>query len=113
MASCDVDLEIAALSREYVRVPIQAYEDGAAVDPTGDTVVMAFTALTAQPASGDWKAASWETDATTDPDTYYARTEIGPGSTVGALAAGDYFVWVKITDSPEVPVKRAGTLRVF
>ena len=81
------------------------------MNPTADTVTMAFTAAGVDPVLGDYKTASWETDATTTPSTYYARCLVGPGGTV-TLAAGTYEVWVKITDSPEVPVKRSGTLVV-
>lgn len=103
--------EVAASSVEYVRVPIAASADGAAVDPTADTVVMAFIAGGASPGVSDWKTASWETDTTTTPDTYYARCLVG--SAVTLTAGTTYTVWVKVTDSPETPVKRAGLLRVI
>lgn len=102
--------EISAASVEYVRVPVSATASGAAVDPTADTVQMAFIATAAAPGVSDWKTASWETDATTTPDTYYARCLVGSAVT---LTAGTYTVWVKVTDSPETPVKRAGLLRVI
>ena len=102
--------EIAASSVEYVRVPVSATASGSAVDPTADTVVMAFMATASEPGASDWKTASWETDATTTPDTYYARCLVGSAVT---LTAGTYTVWVKVTDSPETPVKRAGLLRVI
>lgn len=105
-------LVISVLDLEYVRVPVSAKTAGADVNPTSDTVVMAFTAIPGvDPVGGDWKTSSWETDATTTPSTYYARCLIGPGGTI-ALAVGSYQVWVKVTDSPEVPVKRAGVLVV-
>lgn len=105
-------LRISALSLEYVRVRVSATNAGAAVDPTGDTVVMAFTAEGVAPVSGDWKTASWETDATTTTDSYYARCLVGPSGTV-TLTAGAYDVWVKVTDSPETPVMRAGNVEVY
>jgi len=79
------------------------------VDPTSDTVQMAF--VNGEPTSGDWKTATWEADSSTNPTTYYARCLVGPGGTV-TLSDGDYQVWVKITDSPEVPVLKAGRLVV-
>lgn len=103
--------EISAASVEYVRVPVSATASGSAVDPTADTVQMAFLATAAAPVSGDWKTASWETDANTTPDTYYARCLVG--SAVTLTAGTTYTVWVKVTDSPETPVKRAGLLRVI
>ena len=104
-------LTISSLSKEYVRVRVSAREDGVVVNPTADTVEMAFTLLDAAPVGGDWKTAEWETDATTNPDTYYARCLVGPGGTV-TLAAGTYRIWVRVTDAPEVPVKRSGILIV-
>lgn len=103
-------MKISTASLEYVRVPVRASEAGATVDISTLTVQVAFTAETT-PVSGDWKAAAWETDATTDPDTYYARCLVGPAGTV-TLAAGFYSVWVKVTDSPEIPVLLAGRLQV-
>lgn len=104
--------EISASSLEYVRVTVQASASGSAVDPTGDTVQLAFMSTSAAPASGDLKAASWETDSTTTPPTYKARCLVGTGGAV-ALTAGTYHVWVKVTDSPETPLRRAGLLRVI
>ena len=104
-------LVISELSLEYVRVPVSAKQSGLTVDPTADTVKLAFSAAGVDPSSGDYKTSSWETDATTTPATYYARCLVGPAGTV-ALAAGTYEVWVKITDSPEIPVLRSGTLVV-
>lgn len=103
-------LEISSLSKEYVRVRVKAKEAGADVDPTADTVVMAFVA-DGEPAALDYKAATWETDTSTTPDTYYARCLVGPGGTV-TLTDGLYKVFVKVTDNPEVPVKHAGHLKV-
>jgi hypothetical protein len=103
--------EISTASLEYVRVPVSATASGSAVNPTADTVVMAFIDGTDAPGASDWKTASWETDANTEPDTYYARCLVGTGGAV-VLTAGTYSVWVKVTDSPETPVKRCGLLRV-
>ena len=102
-------VQISVLSKEYVRVPVEARESGSVVNPTGDLVQMAFIPDSArQPASGDWKSAVWETDGT----IYYARILVGPG-TSAVLPVGAYRVWVKITDSPEVPARPAGSLVIF
>jgi hypothetical protein len=106
-----VMLTISTASLEYVLIPVAARASGASVDPTGDTVQMAILSTEDAPVSGDFKTASWETDATTTPDTYYARCLVGTGGAI-VLAAGLYQVWVKITDSPEAPVKPAGRMRV-
>jgi hypothetical protein len=103
--------QISTASLEYVRAPVSAVASGSAVNPTADTVEMAFLADDDAPVSGDWKTASWETDATTTPVTYWARCLVGTGGAV-ALTAGDYHVWVRVTDSPETPVVLAGLLRV-
>lgn len=106
-------LEISASSTEYVRVPVYAKASGSTYDPTGDTVQMAFMSSTSAPGVSDLKTASWETDTTSDPDTYFARCLVGSGGTVTLTAGTVYHVWVKITDSPEIPLKRAGLIRVI
>lgn len=98
---------LSVLSKEYVRVKVSASEAGAAVDPTTDTVVMAFPVHGVAPVTGDWKAASWETAGS----AFYARCLVGPSGTV-TLAVGSYDVWVKVTDSPEVPAIKAGQLKI-
>lgn len=103
-------MQISSLSLQYIKVPVTAVVNGASTNPTADTVVMAFVAPSVNPAPADWQIASWET-ATAPTTTYYARCLIGPGGTI-ALPAAHYYVWVKITDSPEVPAIVAGTLTV-
>lgn len=103
-------LELSTASTEYLRVPISAREAGAPVDPTADTVNLAFT-TGGTPGEDDWRAGSWETDPTTDPDTHYARCLIGPAGT-GTLAVGQWTIWVRIDDNPEMIVRRVGLLRV-
>ncbi len=97
---------ISALSKEYVKVQVSATESGAAIDPTPDVVAMAI--VTGTPVSGDFHTATWETAGT----KYYARLLVGPGAAL-TLTPGTYGVWVKVTDSPEVPVKRSGALVVY
>ena len=99
---------MSALSLEYVKVQVTALENGTAIDPTTDIVSMAFPVTNVVPVSGDWKSASWETTPT---GAYYARCLVGPGGTV-TLAAGRYDIWIRVSDSPEVPVKQAGQLLI-
>lgn len=100
-------------SREYVRVSVAATEAGTTVDPTADVVSMAFVVANAAPLSGDFQSATWETDTSRGTPTYYARCLVGPGGVV-TLTIGLYDVWVKFTDNPEVPVRRApGRLVIF
>lgn len=103
--------QISAASLEYVRVPVRGTTDGAVVDPTGSTVEMAFLRGAAAPGDSDWKTASWDTDTGTTPITYRAQCLVGDGGAV-ELVAGTYRVWVRVTDSPEVPVKAAGHITV-
>jgi hypothetical protein len=100
---------ISKLDKEYVRIPVSAKESGIPVNPTAYVVEMAFT-TGADPTS--WSTAAWETDATTEPDTYLARVltgGIGSGASI-ELAAGVYTGWVRITASPERPVLKAPNL---
>jgi len=96
-------MTLSVLSREYICVEVEAGLNGVSSDPTADTVVMALMA-TGNPSTGDWKTASWETSL----GKYFARLEVGPGSTVGSKTAGKYNLWIKVTDSPEAPVRKVG-----
>lgn len=103
---------ISSTSREYVRLPVAATLDGIAQDPTADTVEFAAVAVGAEPSS--WTAGQWETDTTTDPDTFWARILVSgtAGGGTLALADGTYDLWIRVTDSPERPARRVGTLIV-
>lgn len=103
---------LAAVSTEYVQVPMAALSSGTPVDPTADTVTMAFLAGAGPPVSGDWKTASWDTDASTYPPTYRAQCLVGPAGGTVTLTAGVWSVWVKVADSPETPVKHSGQIKV-
>jgi hypothetical protein len=92
-----------ALTKEYVAAEVTAREAGLPVVLSSDTVEMAFPASETAPVGGDWKTASWETDATSTPPRYLARCLVGPGGTV-VLAANTYDVWVRVTHSPELAV---------
>jgi len=99
-------MQLSTTSTEYVRVPISVTEAGAAVVPTSDAVSMAFMTPGATPGALDFKSATWETDTTTSPDTFYARCLVGPAGVV-TLTAAMYDVWVKVEDNPEIPVRKA------
>lgn len=102
-----------ALSTEYVRVSVGAMEDGLDIDPTLDTLQMAFPATGVAPVVGDWKSADWETDTSTTPVTYYARALVGPTGVVTLTEGVLYDVYVKITDSPEIVVRNTGALAIL
>jgi hypothetical protein len=61
-------------------------------------------AVDTNPASADWAEATWVGDPGL---TRSCRILLD-----GTLAAGKYSVYVRITDTPEVPVVKAGVLRV-
>ncbi len=89
------------LSTDYVQVQIVTRAPST-YDPTGDTVQMAFTPLTypeTSPAS--WVTGEW---LTFPGPAYWAQALVGPANGGTALALGTYQVWVKVTDSPAVPV---------
>lgn len=99
-------MKLSSLSTEYVRVPVTVTDTaGTPIDPTGDPVQMAFTATRAEPDTGDWVTATWETSGS----SHYARVLVGPGGTK-TLTDGNWRIWVKVTDAPEVPVINAGAL---
>jgi len=103
-------MQISVESLEYVHVAVGA-AFGTAIDPTADTVQMAFPVHGVAPVTGDWKSANWLADSTLSPSVYYARCLVGTGGTI-ALIAGDYDVYLKITDNPEIPVRLVGRLSV-
>lgn len=108
------DLEISALSLEYVKVPVNAIVDGAPYDPTTATVKLAFKPLGVAPQAGDWQTGSWETaSGGTSSARYWARCLVGPGGTI-TLPVGQYVVWVQVNAvaAGEEPVLEAGTLLV-
>lgn len=92
-----------AQSVEYVRIPVTAVNGaGTALNLSGDTVQVAATRSNASPTVADWRPAVW--------DNGQARILIGgPDFT---LTPGDWNLFVKVTDNPELPVLRAGTLTV-
>lgn len=102
-----------ALSTEYIRVPVSARNNSSDVDPTTDVAQMAFVPAGESPASGDWKSASWETDTSTTPDTYYVRALVGPTGGVVTLSAALWDVFIKIGDNPETPVIRTGAVAIY
>lgn len=103
--------KIYATSTEDVLVPVEATISGVQLDPTTDVVAMAFIPVDQEkPLTGDWKVAGWETDPTGAQPRYYARATIGPGGVIALTGGGTrYGVYVRITDSPEVPVLRSPT----
>jgi len=102
------NLSISSLSTVYVQVPVSATFNGIIHDPTADTVQMAFMTGTAKPSGPDWHTGGWDT---APGPVYSAQVLIGPSGGV-SLAVGVYTVWLKITDSPEIPVDTVGFLTI-
>ncbi len=89
------------LSTNYVQILVTVQSPGS-YSPVGDVVQMAFTPLTYPPTSPtSWVTGSW----TTFPGpAYWAQALVGPANGGTALSLGTYQVWLKVTDSPAVPV---------
>jgi hypothetical protein len=98
-------LIVSSTSLEYVKVEVTR-DDGS--NPTADTVKMAFMPDGETPSAGDFKTSDWQTIG----DRYYIRCLIGPGGQI-TLTAGFWVVWVKITDNPEIPIKRVNFIEVI
>jgi hypothetical protein len=104
-------MRISAASLMYLLVPVTAPRD-----PTADAVQMAFSpAYDPDLEQTGFVSAGWQAPAIPNQDgswTAYARCLVGPGGTV-ALPVGNYKIWTKVTDSPEIPVLASDILTVF
>jgi hypothetical protein len=89
-----------------VRIPsssivLYRHEVEAAENPTSLPVSMAVKPYGEEPVAADFKVAAW----LTEDGRYYAVILIGQtGTGIGPLTEGIYKSWVKITDTPEIPV---------
>jgi hypothetical protein len=96
-----ITLSQSVLSTTYVQVGITVLSPSG-YDPTGDVVQFAFTPATYPETSPSvWYIGSW---ATFPGPSYWAQCLVGPANDGVSLAIGTYQAWVKIIDSPEVPV---------
>jgi hypothetical protein len=92
-----------------VYATVKASQGGAPIDPTAGTARMAFMpTFLAQPASGDWKTASWDTNEIGE---FVAQCDIGSAGAI-TLAAGTWWVWVHIAVSPADIVRQTGSIVV-
>lgn len=91
-------------STEFVRFLVKARVEGQKYDPTTDVLKFSFPVKGSQPSS--WVDGEWETAG----KDHYAMALVGPGGT--PLTAGDYDVYIKITDTPEIPVRHLEILRI-
>jgi len=91
----------------YFQCPVLNRE----TDPTSDAVAVAFLARGSMPVGTEsWTTGSWDTSATGP--TYKAQVLVGVSPGV-VLDPGDYDAFVKITDSPEVPILGPYQLTVY
>lgn len=102
------------LDTEYLPFSVLLEIDGQPYNPTGDRVEFAFMPVSPAPSSnpgpGDWHTGSWDTVA---PNTYNAQVLVGPDNGGVVLTQGvEYYVWIRITDSPEVVVRRQDVLQI-
>lgn len=105
-----MSVTISDLSTVFVKSRIVATKLGVTYDPTADLVEIAFKLPGVDPTGPDWHVGSWETVGTS---TFYARLLVGPAGGL-VLAPATYSMWIRVTDSPEVPVLLApGFVRVF
>lgn len=103
-------ITLSVLDTRYVQVPLDTTFNGVPYNPTADVVQMAFmpSPPDANPGSGDWKAASW----VTFPGGYAVRCLVGTLNGGNVLTVGNYNIWTKVIDNPEVPVQNVGILRI-
>ena len=105
-------LGMSHLATLYYLVPVAATKAGASYNPTSDTVQFAFAATaTYVPQSGDWVTGSWSTNTASVLYPYSAQCLIGPSGTT-TLGIGSYIVYLKVADSPEIPVLTVGQLQI-
>jgi|SRR5579859_7365161 len=98
------------LSTQFLMVPVTT-RSPSPYNPTADLVQFAFPPLTIPATSpAVWYTGSW---VTFPGPSYWAECLVGPVNGGVPLAAGSYQVWVKITDSPEVPALLCPTTLVI
>lgn len=89
-------------STEYLKSTVTSTD----YDVTDDVVEWAILGVHEKPTgTTTWVAGDWA------PGTTTARLLIGPDG--HELAVGEYSVWLRINDSPEIPVDKAGYLTIF
>jgi hypothetical protein len=100
------------LATQYYLVPVTVTKSGAAYNPTSDTAQFAFMPTATQvPGISDWVSGSWDTNTSSVLFPYSAKCLVGPSGTI-ALGIGNYVAYVKITDSPEIPILIVGYLQI-
>ena len=96
-------------SLEFVNATVKATDAGVPADISGTLVAFAFARRDEEPAT--WNPGQWASTTPLPGGAYTARCLVGPGGAI-TLTPATYTVWVKITDSPEIPVINCGQLIV-
>lgn len=109
-----LNMRIQNQSTEYVPVQVTATKAGQVYNPTGDSVYFNYvTPATSEPTTSapgtGWYPGVWTTAGT----QYIAQGLVGPNNGGASLAVGTYSIWVQVTDNPEIPIRKAGTLTVY
>lgn len=98
-------IQISSRTKEYLTTTITASDD-----PTADTVEFAFPNQHEPPST--WIAGDWVAGTTYDARIVVRGSNAAAGSDDVALAPGVYDCWVRVTDNPEIPVRKFDTLYV-
>lgn len=101
---------ISVESTQYIAVPVSAVlPDGTTVNPTADLVEFAFLPVGDTPdGTATWVAGAWFAGTGAG---YFAEILIGPAGVV-TLPVGQYAVWLRIHDNPEVLVLASTAIQI-
>jgi len=104
---------ISHVSLQYIGIPVKASTLAlTSYDPTADPVRMAFLPQATQaPQSTDWQTAIWSAVPSNLIFPYAAYCLIGPGGTIDP-GIGTFYIWLKVTDNPEIPAEVVGLLQI-
>ncbi len=106
------NISISQLSTEFVQIPVGVTINGVPYNPTADIVQFAFLLNpSAVPTSSNWVTGSWSTNSNSV-YPYFAQALVGTAGSV-ALQSGTYTMWLRVTDSPEIPVHQVGMLTIY
>lgn len=107
-------MDLPALSTEYVYCDVRATDTALTGDPSTDDVSFAFWSdLSSSPDdTATWISGSWVVGG--GPVVWTARCLVGPAGDESSLVLGQtYTIWLKLTDAPEAPIIKAGTVTVI
>lgn len=98
-------------SQEYVPVIVEPKQPGTFYDPTADPIQYQFVDPGKNPSGGGWSFGLWETDNSTADPIYYALCMAGPSGPYVPKQNHTAWLFVKITDNPEIPVLGPMTIK--